>query len=1192
MNIFKLAQPLTSVSITNFASRFFIASCIIFICVSCGRLNEQGNDNPPALFPEPLTVPLNTDSGYRINQVTGDSIHPIINSLGDTLKTGIPIPVTGKIIDPLTLAEPTVTLAGKPTIVQANLNVHIIPENLTTIPVDETKLKKFIIGKDTSSFVLLDSEGDTILTGVPIPANGKTVPSILSQPVAALPLVNNSTSLYNMQNLEAYHGLKSSDIRCMMEDRSGYIWLATNNGGVSRYDGKYFTHFTKKEGLIRDIVVSILQDHRGNIWFDYGNGNISCYDSKNFTHFSFKRQNVGMSQNTILEDRMGNLWFSSLVGGVSRYDGKTFTHFTKKEGLNDNNVNSKLEDAHGNIWFATHAGVSRYDGKSFTYFTIKDGLINDNVHAIMEDRRGNIWFGTDSGVCRYNGKSFTHFTERNGLTNNLVLSMVEDKRGNLWLGTQKGVSRFDGKTFTQFTEKEGLINNNWVFAMLEDRQGNLWFGTQKGVSRYNVRNFIHYNEIAGFDNLKVNSIKEDYQGNLWFGTWGGLTKFKESQLSRFSKKEGLSNNYISTIMEDRQGNLWFGTVGGVTKFDGKRFINFTEKEGLSSNGINVILEDRKGTLWFGTQRGITRYDGKSFMQYTETEGMTNNNVISMYEDHQGNFWFGTHSGVTKFDGKRFIHFTEKEGLSNNSVKSILEDRLGNLWFGTHAGVCRFDGKSFICFTQREGLADEHVISMLKDSLGNLWISTWKGLTRLTTAFANELQTSKKINSRTTMSGIINYGEKNGLKSTLLDGYLDSKNRIWWGHSGEPGIIMLDLKPFDSSEKPLVTHLNDVTINGKFIDYSNPSKEDRNKIRFSAVEPFYNYPHNLKLPYDLNELTFYFNAIDWAAAAEVKYSYKMEGLGNNWSIPSSEAKANYQFLPPGTYTFKVKAISDSHEWGQSFEYSFTILPPWWKTTWFRILIGIALLFLLYGIYRWRTATLRKQKRVLEQTVTERTAEVVKQKEKSDELLLNILPSEVAEELKEKGYTTAKAFDEVTILFSDIKGFTNVSEKMTAHELVKEINAYFSAFDAIIQQYGLEKIKTIGDAYIAAGGLPEKNSATAQNVVEAAIVMQQEVEKLKHERISLDKPYFELRIGIHTGPVVAGVVGIKKFQYDMWGDTVNLAARMEQSGVPGKINISEHTYDIVKEQFTCVPRGKIKAKNKGEIDMYFVEERLQR
>jgi len=265
----------------------------------------------------------------------------------------------------------------------------------------------------------------------------------------------------------------------------------------------------------------------------------------------------------------------------------------------------------------------------------------------------------------------------------------------------------------------------------------------------------------------------------------------------------------------------------------------------------------------------------------------------------------------------------------------------------------------------------------------------------------------------------------------------------------------------------------------------------------------------------------------------------------------------------------------------------VRPPFWETWWFRTLAITALLLLFYSIYRWRTAALRKQKRILEKTVKIRTAELERQKGKSDELLLNILPSEVADELKEKGYTTAESFDEVTVLFSDIKGFTNVAEKMTAQELVKEINTYFSAFDGIIQKYGLEKIKTIGDAYIAAGGLPEKNSATARNVIEAAIGMQQAVEKLKSERELLGKPYFELRIGIHTGPVVAGVVGIKKFQYDIWGDTVNLAARMEQSGVPGKINISQHTYELIKGQFSFVHRGKIEAKNKGEIDMYFVE-----
>ncbi len=350
---------------------------------------------------------------------------------------------------------------------------------------------------------------------------------------------------------------------------------------------------------------------------------------------------------------------------------------------------------------------------------------------------------------------------------------------------------------------------------------------------------------------------------------------------------------------------------------------------------------------------------------------------------------------------------------------------------------------------------------------------------------------------------------------------------------------------------------------------------------------------MKIPFQNNNILFEFSSVSPQFAKYSQYQYFLENYDKNWSPLSAKSEAGFGNIREGDYTFRLKALDALGHWNET-SYSFTVLPPWYRTWWFRVIIGITIILLLYGIYRWRTATLRKQKRVLEQTVTERTAELVeekeeveKQKAKSDELLLNILPSEVAEELKEKGFTTARSFDEVTILFSDIKGFTKVAEKLSAQELVKEIDSYFSAFDRIMQQHGLEKIKTIGDAYIAAGGLPEQNKAIAEHVIEAAIAMQKVVEEFKLKRIEDNLPYFELRIGIHSGPVVAGVVGIKKFQYDIWGDTVNLAARMEQAGEPGKINISQYTYSLVKDKFTCIHRGKIEAKNKGEIDMYFVE-----
>jgi adenylate cyclase len=214
-----------------------------------------------------------------------------------------------------------------------------------------------------------------------------------------------------------------------------------------------------------------------------------------------------------------------------------------------------------------------------------------------------------------------------------------------------------------------------------------------------------------------------------------------------------------------------------------------------------------------------------------------------------------------------------------------------------------------------------------------------------------------------------------------------------------------------------------------------------------------------------------------------------------------------------------------------------------------------------------------------------------KKQSDELLLNILPAETAKELKAKGHADAQLIDQVSVLFTDFKGFTSLSEKVTPKELVRDLHECFSAFDRICEKYGIEKIKTIGDAYMAAGGLPTPNTTHARDVVKAALEMVAVVEKGKATKIELGLPFFEIRIGIHTGPVVAGIVGVKKFQYDIWGDTVNTASRMESSGVAGKVNISQTTYETLKDEsgFTFEYRGKLAAKGKGDMEMYFVSEK---
>ncbi|MCC5918534.1 MAG: tetratricopeptide repeat protein [Cryomorphaceae bacterium] len=218
---------------------------------------------------------------------------------------------------------------------------------------------------------------------------------------------------------------------------------------------------------------------------------------------------------------------------------------------------------------------------------------------------------------------------------------------------------------------------------------------------------------------------------------------------------------------------------------------------------------------------------------------------------------------------------------------------------------------------------------------------------------------------------------------------------------------------------------------------------------------------------------------------------------------------------------------------------------------------------------------------------------KEKARSEALLLNILPEETAQELKEKGSSEAKLMDQTSVLFTDFKGFTAMSENLSPKDLVKDLHECFSEFDRICEKYGIEKIKTIGDAYMAAGGLPSPNRTHAADVVKAGLEMAAFVELGKANKIKQNLPFFEIRVGVHTGPVVAGIVGIKKFSYDIWGDTVNTAARMESSGAVGRVNVSQSTYEQIKDnpQFVFEKRGQINAKGKGLLEMWFVQLRSQ-
>ena len=723
-------------------------------------------------------------------------------------------------------------------------------------------------------------------------------------------------------------GLGNNNVRPIYQDREGFLWFGTYNGGVSRYDGEAFVNFTTDDGLTSNSVWSIYQDREGFLWFGTDRG-VSRYDGEAFVNFTIGDRVPPNEVWSIHQDRAGYLWFGTQGSGVFRYDGEAFVNFTTDDGLIANFVWSIYQDRDDFLWFATDEGISQYDGNQFVNFRIHEGLANNWVWSIHQDQDGPFWFGTRGGVSRYDGDRFVNLTTNDGLVSNNVRTIHQDRDGFLWSGTWGGgISRYDREKFVNFTTDDGLASNS-VWTIFQDREGFFWVSSpDKGLSQYDNSGFINFTSADGLTGNTVLTVYQDRDGFLWFGTDNGISQYDGKKFTNFTTDDGLVHNVVRSIYQDRKGSLWFGTDGGGSQYDGDQFVNFndpfvnrTTLRGLVQNGVSSIYQDREGFLWFGTDDGrVCRYDGNQFVDFMAVRGLARKGVSSIYQDREGSFWFGTDGGgIYQYGGNQFVSFTTIHGLASNSVWAIHQDRDGFFWFGTTRGVSRYDGEKFVNFTTADGLAKNDVSSIYQDREGFLWFGTQGG--------GVSLYDGTSWASLDTRDGLIN--------NQVLKITQDSDGRLW----------------FATLEGVTQYNPNRVSPLARIVSV----QRHKTSAQTGSLETIKGIKTDTRV-------TIKYSSIDFKTVKEKRqYRVRIKELDADWRKPTRSDTFNISFDNPGTYTFEVVAIDRDLNYSAPASLTLSVMLPWHQNGWILYPSGgaIVVLLLLCGIFAYRYYHQRQQ-----------------------------------------------------------------------------------------------------------------------------------------------------------------------------------------------------------------------------------------
>jgi diguanylate cyclase (GGDEF)-like protein len=806
-------------------------------------------------------------------------------------------------------------------------------------------------------------------------------------------------------------GPDSQSIMSLLQDKQGYIWIGTIEGGLFRYDGRRAIHYANDPAnptsLPAGRVGALHIDEQDRIWVGTDEGLARFEpDTNSFTHFhpESTQRNTRIVRR-IIGDGARGLWLATW-GGLQHFDPATgrFRIYqadpTRTDALAYNDVNAIALDPAGGLWAATWPGGLSYlapDAQGFTHLRLDndkqpDPKLND-VRSMRFDPEGRLWMGTDAGLVVW--QHGTPWGDRQQLSGarGRINSIYFDSRRDVWISTRtEGLMRWNRdlvhlQTYTHRAEDTHSLASNAVNTVMEDRNGTLWVGSfTDGVSRANLGNYgferIIPRDIAPdtFPSSNfVRSLAAASDGQVWLGVDDGLVLFDPASkriVQRYvaddKAPDALNHNSVYTLYQQPEGPLWIGTSKGLNRLDRKsRRFTLIRFETPADNFVNTIAPGRGGVLWLGTGASLIRYDPAGGMRrYVHIENQPDSRSVSeassVLEDSQGRVWVGDFFRGTgldmmaKNDG-HFLHFRhdpqQPNSISNDKITCLYEDMYGTLWVGTARGLNRMvPGRDGVPeFKRYLGPNDPGPIlieSIESDLSGILWISTVRGLSRIDPN-----------------AGIFtHYSADDGLTDGMYQASSAraSDGKLYFG--GTTGITAVYPElPLRTITVPQAT-ISDIRIYDRSLSQGDQPKG-------VILEGSTMAPRALTVPWSAAVLTLEFSALHYAAPKRNTYAYWMEGFDRLWvQADAGQPIATYTNLAPGNYRFHLRAYTHKGMTSTEFILPITVTPPYWDTWWFRTGVILLVIAIMVMLYRLRVQALTRRAQRLEALVALRTQEL--------------------------------------------------------------------------------------------------------------------------------------------------------------------------------------------------------------------------